>query len=641
MKIALVSMLAVIACASVALAAPAATPAPFRLEPNAIVTPRHVFVQGDSGLPQQIQIKAETYEMPLEKRGPKPADADLALVGRGPQLRAPMRLEAIAGGKTVALVAAEAPKVAMENDVAVSTAKVAGAGVSATVEARYAKDGAMSVKITYGGGAVDSLAVVMDIAGAVDTVIAGAGADAKALPFASDDYALAADEGVVWGNGKAVAAAPTPTPAPATAPATMPTSGPARKPAISRGAPGVVPHMFFGNGDRGWTFLAAGDAGWVVDPAAATMLLIRDKDGLLTWKALLVNKASKLDGEKTVAFMLLTHPAAARPLGFRKAAWQELPFAGKTGAAAPLTAAGRTGDKGVVRADAASVYESLASAAQLQGIAGGDAASAASTLAETYPTPLFRYLAGTHTSLPAWLSTNSGKLIRPGQSDALDRMAIGRALLNDIGLDAATVAHKALAAKVMAALTQFGYFEADGKTDYLPYWRSREFIRYGEPFTGKDAFSITAEDPMARVFTSVWRRSAPAGKKGTQAMILVVNETDVPVRQQLYVLNVARVFGGPNRITAGAVIGTWDFPGIPADSDWASKSLARSSSPGDRRTPNPHLMDMEDSGYVTLASSRGGQEIYGPLFIPAHSFRLLYGATDADVLTPAAGPEKK
>ncbi len=631
MKTLWIPMAAVAAC-SVAqlLAAPPAPPAPFRIEANTIVTPRHIFTPGDSGLPQQIQIKAEAYELPLEKRTVKPADADLALIGRGPQLRLPMRIEAVTGGKTVALAAAEPAKAAMDGEVAVATTKVSGGGVTATVETRYDKDGAMSVKVIYGGGAaVDSLAVVMDIAGSVDTVIAGAAADAKALPFASDDYGVGGEEGIVWGNGKA----------PASTPATTPTSGPARKPAIARGAPGVVPHMFFGNGDRGWTWLTTGDAGWVIDPAAATMTLTRDKDGAITWRAILVNKAAKLDGDKTVAFTLLTHPAAARAANFRKAAWLELPYAGKAGATAALTAEARKGAKEVVRADCATVQESFASAAVLQGPAGGAAASADKTLADTYPMGLFRYLAGTHSHLPAYLVTNTKDLIHPGQSEAMDRIAIGRSLLNDIGVDCTTLAHRALAAKVVSALTQFGYFEDDGKTEYIPYWRTREFVRYGEPFTGKDAFSTTAEDPMARVYTSVWRRPSPT-KKGSHAVLLVVNETDKPVRQQFYILNAGRLFMGPNRLTSAAISAKLDFKGIPEDSDWSKGKIGRGTDVGNKN-PGAQLMDIEDGGGVVTASTKGNQETYGPLFIPAHGFRLLYGAGDPAVLADEPAVEKK
>lgn len=634
MKTILIAMVAMGACYGSLRAAPPVPLAAFRIEANTVVTPRQVFTPGDSGLPQQIQIKAEAYELPLEKRGAKLADADLAPLGRGPQLRQSMRIEAVTGGKTVALAAAEAVKVAMDGETAVTTANVSGGGVTATIETRYAKDGAMSVKIIYGGGAsVDSLAVVMDIAGPVDTVIAAGRPDAKGLPSAGDDCGLSGEEGIVWGNGKAPASTP------ATTPATTPTSGPARRPAIARGTPGVVGHMFFGSGDRGWTWLTAGEAGWVIDPAAPTMTLTRDKDGAVTWRAILVNKAAKLDGDKTVAFTLLTHPAAARAAGFRKAAWMELPYAGKAAAVAPLTAEARKEDKGVIRADCAGVQESFASAAALVGPAGGAAASADKTLADTVPMNFFRYLAGTHTCLPAYLATNSKAFVQPGQSEALDRMAIGRALLNDIGLDCTTVVHRALAAKVVTALTQFGYFEDDGKTEYIPYWRSREIVRYGEPFSGADVFSTFSQDPMARVYTSVWRRPT-ASKKGAQAMLLVVNETDAPVRQQFYVLNVPRLFMGANRLTSGAIAGKLDYTGIPQDSDWSQGKIGRGTDVGVKNA-GPQLMDLEDGGSVVLASGKGNLETYGPLFIPAHGFRLLMGASDPGVLTPEPAVEKK
>lgn len=570
--------------------APSSRPA-IKLDGNRLVSTRQVITVDPSGLPGQIEITPSVDELPLEKRtaNAKLAPEDLAAIGRGPQLRAPVRLEAVVDGKTVILAPTEAAGFTFADGAATCVTKLAGLGVAAAVEIRYQPDGAMDAKVTYGGGAsVESLALVMDVSGPVHTVIAGAGEAKGALSFAASDYGLPEEEGIVWGNARAVTAA-------ATAPANSPAA------AISRGKPGVVQHLFFGNGDRGFTWLASGDDGWMIVPAAPSMTLARDKAGLVTWRAYLVNHPVALQTDKTVRFSLLTHPGVPKAAGFRKAAWLDESFKGG-GKVLSLAAVGRPGEPGLMRADCATVYESFAAACILEGPAGGDAISAEKNLAETFPMPLFRYLAATHTGLTVRLRTNAASLIRSGQSQACDRMAIGRALLHDIGVDPAGIAHTGLLGNVVVGLARFGYFEADGKTEYLPYWRSGDIIRYGEIFKKDPAFEENLVDPVGRVYVSAWRRPVGPGKPGTHAIILLVNESDKPVRQQLHILKPARLFGGAGRATG--VVAPWDLSGIPAESDW-----------GKGGEPSGGLVDLEDSGAIGSI-----------LFIPARSFRLLYGS---------------
>ena len=46
--------------------------------------------------------------------------------------------------------------------------------------------------------------------------------------------------------------------------------------------------------------------------------------------------------------------------------------------------------------------------------------------------PLFRYLAATHTGLPATLRSNADQLVNSGAYNGVDRLVLGRALLHDI-----------------------------------------------------------------------------------------------------------------------------------------------------------------------------------------------------------------
>lgn len=588
------------------------SPAPaLALNGSQVTAGRLDFTVGSNGLPAQISIRAETNDLPLEARGTavKMTDADLVAIGRGMQLAAPMRVEAKVQGKAVVLSPVEPAKPVLAGEGVTCKAKLAGGGVTATIDAEYGLGGALTVKLVYGGGAkVESLALVTELNGAFDTIVSGG------APFKAGEYDLAADEGTVWGNA---------------APAASPPGG--KIAAVNRGAPGVPAHLYWGNGDRGFTWL--GDAaGWTVVPAAPTMMFSREKDGTFIWRALLVNQPAELKAEKTVTFTLLTHPSASRAADCRKAEWLAWPFAGKVAATPALTAAARKGVSGLVRADSASICESWASGILLDGPAGGAALSATNTLADTYPLALFRYLAGTHTGLGARLNSNSAKLIRPGMNPASDRMALGRALMHDIGVEPTGLAHLVMASRVVKALADFGCFEADGKTEFVPYWRSRKLARYGEEFTQANVFEETTVDPTARIHVSVWRRPAPEGKKGTRALILVVNEGDQPVREQFYVLDPTRLFGGANDYHLKDAVARWDMEGIPEDGSWSPSGLSKdrvSLLVGNVKADHyPVLVDAEDYGFVPRTAAKGNQEVYDRLFIPAKGFRLIMGGAN-------------
>jgi hypothetical protein len=224
----------------------------------------------------------------------------------------------------------------------------------------------------------------------------------------------------------------------------------------------------------------------------------------------------------------------------------------------------------------------------------------------------------------ALLRTNAVKLVKPGQSPAVDRAALGRALLHDIGVDASTLANLTEAAAVVKALEEFGCFKDDGMTEFVPYWRTGKLVRYGEAFAADDAFALTPEDPLAGVHLSLWRRPNGASAK---AMMVVVNESPKPVREQLYIHDRTRLFGGANTVRAAEIIRAWDMSAIPANSDWAKERLQSQAvfGEGEKRT-DIALLDMTDKGFVAIAKADKGLEVYGPLYVPAYGFRLIYGA---------------
>jgi len=315
-----------------------------------------------------------------------------------------------------------------------------------------------------------------------------------------------------------------------------------------------VTQCFVGSGDRGFTFTQP--AGF--QPATQ---LDRDKAGNVTWRIFLLNRPGK------ASFSLLIDPSQTKPVAARRQTW-------------------------------------------LAPVAGAIAS-------DTNPLLLHRYLAGTHAGRATQLQTQSAKTSRAGGDPAADRRALGRALLLDAGLDGAGLANLTEGLTVVKALEEFGALKDDGQTEFRPYWRTAGVIRYGEAFSNDDVFTLTAEDPVAAVRLSVWRR-------GKQTLIVVVNESDKPVREQLYVLDPAKIFGGPNQTFAMQIAAGWDTTAIPADSDW-SKSRLQSSVPQPGGSAGICLRDVTDQGFVKSAAIKGGVEVYGPVYVAPHSYRVLLG----------------
>jgi hypothetical protein len=573
-----------------------------KLEGNVVTTPRLTIAVDKSGLPAQIAIKPEPAELPypLRAAGVTPTDADLQGFGRGPQLRAPVRLQAVIGGQVLAAEVVKPAAPAAADGVVACQSELQAGALRATLRVRYGADGGLQGELVYGGQNVEieKLELILDLAGDCDTLVAGAPVGAAGATYPETAGALGPGEGVVWKN--------------------VPDAGQDK---ASR-PPGVLTHAFLGSGDRGFTWLTPGAAGFSVDEKLPTMLVERDKQGAVTWRIAIVNTPTKAKDPRTVTFALLVHPAKSRPAGRRVRQWTSW-----TGAPAvpALEWAARKPGLDLVRADAATVHEAVAARALLEGSAGGDAASAAATLADTFPIGLFRYLAAPHTGLAVQLRTNAGQLASPGASPACDRMALGRALLHDIGLDARGLGQRAAVANLVRALDAFGYFKDDGKTEFLPYWRSGGIVRYGETFTRGNVFEVTEADPMSRARVSVFLRPSAANPALLQALFVVVNEGDTPAREQFYVLKPDRLFGGPNALTPAAIIKEWDFAGVPEDSDWRRGVMVGAALYGSGAGGNTVLKDLEDGGYVQLASKGGGMEIYGKLFVPARGFRVLLG----------------
>jgi hypothetical protein len=350
-------------------------------------------------------------------------------------------------------------------------------------------------------------------------------------------------------------------------------------------------------------------------------LLENDEAGRVTWRMRFINRTTRLSGTKDVKFAVLLHPASNKPADARRRAWLE-PADDTATATAPLTVASRgqlADNTQPLRADAAATFEAFGASAVLEGPAGGRAVSATQDNAATYPLGLFRYLACTHTGLSARVVPETIRQVRPGGDRRADRIVLGRALLHDIGVDVATLAHLADAARLLSALDEFGYFEDN--VEFVPYWRSGSLVRYGEVAEAAEAFDVTEEGAQGRTYVSVFRRPfEERGRRGYQAMMVIVNERDQPARERLYLLDSQRLLGGPTASTVATIMGTYDAAGIPDDSDWNKRKW-----PG-RNGSRKALRDLEDRGAVIDSEAKGQTaEMFGPLFIPPHDFRIVYG----------------
>ena len=470
-------------------------------------------VLAPGGLPEQITIQAHPSELPLEVRAQKEIPAAiLQAIGRGDQLRAPARLVVRAAGQEI---------------VATLTGEDWKAGETTLKVKTTATPGRLDFAVTYSGGSIESLALVLDLAGPVDTIVAG-------TPPAAFTPTLR--DGVIWAN-------------------------------TTNQLAGLMPRCFVGSGDRGFTWLAPDAKGFEVGNTAPTQQLDRDKAGNVTWRCFLVNRPTKLDKPRTANFSLLIEPTQTKPATARRQTWL-------TPAADGLTA-------------------------------------------DAQPLLLHRFLAGTHAGRVTQFRLATAQPPRAGGDPAADRQALGRALLLDQGLDCTGLANLTEGLTVVKALEEFGALKDDGQTEFRPYWRTAGVIRYGEAFSNDDVFTLTAEDPVAAVRLSVWRR-------GKQTLIVVVNESDKPVREQLYVLDPAKIFGGPNQTFAMQIAAGWDTTAIPADSDW-SKSRLQSSVPQPGGSAGICLRDVTDQGFVKSAAIKGGVEVYGPVYVAPHSYRVLLG----------------
>jgi hypothetical protein len=261
-------------------------------------TLRHRFTLAPSGLPGQLEIKPDPRDLPLEVRERPEAipAAELVAIGRGPQFRGPMRLEAVVDGTRVkAEVVEPAKPVRQGTSEAEYRAQLKLGPLAVTLTTRYDCDGSLHASLTYAATKVkiDSLELVTEIDGLVDLCLTDTGSG-NMTGADRWECTLPARPGVVWDS---------------------------RDTAMELFYNTFIPWFWFGSGDRAWSWYCDSDAGWLLDREGSSMRLERDDKGAVTWRVLFVNHPVEVDGSRTIDFSVLTHPAKPKPARHRLDAW--------------------------------------------------------------------------------------------------------------------------------------------------------------------------------------------------------------------------------------------------------------------------------------------------------------------------------
>jgi hypothetical protein len=262
-------------------------------------TLKHRFTLDETGLPKQICIKPDVRELPLEKRPDASTMSDEALrsIGRGPQLRRPIRLEAVVGGRRVAAKVLKPAKLVRRWKSELEYAsKVRVGPIDADLTIQYDCDGAMRVRMDYTGrgGTIDAWELVADYAGWFG--LAGSamhGGGMSGLDRA--ECTLYPGRGVVWDSAE-----------------------------MERAAlfySHFVPWLVLASGDRAFTWIADSDEHWMLDPNGSAMTVERDARGEITWRAKFANHTQPVRRRGTIEFMILTHPSKPKPPAARRIAW--------------------------------------------------------------------------------------------------------------------------------------------------------------------------------------------------------------------------------------------------------------------------------------------------------------------------------
>jgi len=292
--------------------------------------------------------------------------------------------------------------------------------------------------------------------------------------------------------------------------------------------------------------------------------------------------------------------------------------------------------------DAGSAYESFAWDIQLVEMAGSHHESVEIDSVVAYPKDRFRFFCQKWTGTIARVVPGySGTHTRPrsGDDTRFDRQYLGRALTHDIGV-CSDGPHGCMnqpeeGVRLLNELTDFGFFDEE-HLEFLPYWRLGGHIRYG-PDYGDKKYTLFTKPPEKDVYVSAYRRPFERdGKRGYQVIFAIMNEADEPVRADLHLLNGDRFFGagGRNQLTLTEALAKLDPPGGGEE-----ENLDQWRRPADADAVV--LLDLENKSFIRRRDGQG--EDYGPVYVPSHEYRVLWGycVTAGDNPPARSGSERK
>ena len=666
-------------------------------------TLKHVFTVDPSGLPGQISIKPDgKREFPLEMRdGKKPVDdATMRWIGRGPQLRAPLRFEAVIGGKRVPATVTAPAKVVRQWKSEIEYASELAAGpVKFAVRTEYDCNGAMFCTFTYSAAepvTVDALEMLMDVAGLVDIKLTSAGTATGNLGMSGADVSncwVPEGKGVVWDSAQDKSA----------------------RPDLFYSC--FIPYFWFGSADRGWTFFCDSDRNWSLPMYGSAMAIERNDKGEASWRLKFFSKPATVKDAKDITFTILTHPQKSKPenapwhawnswdtwcdqyrvnffrrsdetlqaeakhnpttppfqryyqmgalytpgwgragedffvhgfervirVGKRQGWWwdltwpavrsdnlaegvayvrnpadiskdaEELPYQGgfltmnQYNTMKRLARVAKVNNVPLANSywagNSSSLFEGFGRDTIMTEGAGSDPTSYDCDMVTMWPASHWRYMA--HANFSGFISGLAcpAIMLKPGDEKHFDRQRYGRALLHNIGVQPVVhgrMMNLEICTRVLKYVADFGLWLDDGKTEYVPYWRNSEYVRFG----------TTPQPPNWGVYASVYRRPTADGK-GMQALVIIMNEQEKKPASGALTLDLKRILGGTNAQTAQSV---WSEQAIPEPfAAWWAGAIK------DRGT-GPVLRDL-DSGQVVPEVSAG---VYGPVHVPWHDFRAFY-----------------
>jgi len=273
---------------------------PIQKTPTGFDLLHHTYTIGTTGLPEQVYIKPENRVLTLEMREGKAPVTDeyLISVGRGPQLRTPMRLVGEVDGQTFDARVVEPAKVVKQwKSEIVYESKLKVGPAEVTLRTRYDCDGSMHVNMRYGAGAeaqLDRLELISEVTGPYD-MIAPAMDGGGMAGVDKWECAMPQEPGVVWDT--------------------------ADEPGAELLYSKFVNFMFFGSGDRGFSWIAQSDRGWMLDEEGTSMRLERSDSGEVTWFVTFVNHPSNIEGQRSIDFIVQVHPMKPKPEDYRTHAW--------------------------------------------------------------------------------------------------------------------------------------------------------------------------------------------------------------------------------------------------------------------------------------------------------------------------------